>query len=235
MSSVKIRLWTIWHKIKLIPKEKDCSNDKPTNYWKEKKTFFLLLKLLGDLCRLCRYREHHVLEHHVLFSWSLTCGHSMRPLCDDHEEDGNDEFWIQVYQGGKSDLPSSHRVNLVPRPVILSKVLLTHPHRRFGSFWLLSSFKAIAQVSTPLLPFIISELRILMVPGWFTIRYHLKPIQGIWKQSAKAEWKNHSCSKKDVAFEKQLDYILANLCCISLWSLDWPKNWSLPIQDVDSI
>ena len=71
---------------------------------------------------------HYVLEHHVLFSWSLTYDHSMRPLCDDHEEDGNDEFWIQVYQGGKSDLPSSHRVNLVPRPVILSKVLLTHPH-----------------------------------------------------------------------------------------------------------
>ena len=145
---------------------------------------------------------------HVAIRWDQHCVN--HTVCDDHEEDGNDEFWIQVYQGGKSDLPSSHRVNLVPRPVILSKVLLTlnhcqnfsspilivksSPHTSSLSIWIILAVILIqgncSSIHHTPSSFIISELRILMVPRWFTIRYHLNPIQGIWKQSATAEWKN---------------------------------------------
>ena len=80
----------------MIPKEKEKKKTAVTTSLKiiekKKRHFSFFSNFWGIFVGFVGSEIHHVLEHYALFSWSLTCGHSMRPLCDDHEEDGNDEF-----------------------------------------------------------------------------------------------------------------------------------------------
>ena len=79
-----------------MPKEKEKKKTAVTTSLKiiekKKRHFSFLSNFWGIFVGFVGSEIHHVLEHYALFSWSLTCGHSMRLLCDDHEEDGNDEF-----------------------------------------------------------------------------------------------------------------------------------------------
>ena len=73
----------------MIPKEKEKKKTAVTRSLKiiekKKRHFSFFSNFWGIFVGFVGNEIHHVLEHYVLFSWSLTYSHSVRPaLCESH-------------------------------------------------------------------------------------------------------------------------------------------------------